>query len=395
MPISKLFLSHYSRYAAEVGEFATELRLRGIVPWVDKDGGFTVGDHSEVEARRAIREDCFGLALYASSEVFERPFIRDVEIDEVKRALRQSDDFIVFALTRSLSFDELARRSVESFGLDLSPYHTYRVSDGDLESFGRIAAEIVTRVLRSTAPASPTTLRLQFSTREVMPDDPLDVLCINAVSLLGDAPSDDGAWLRTLAGLQDVKAAIAGILGRPRLAVGGSKHLTAAFMFGRVFAPFELDIRQTPTDWWSTDCRAAPPPLATTLSTREAGAPALVVEVVGRYKDVGAGVDEYFRTAGTQAPIARLHLEATNPPLNIDNAMCRGIATQTYDEIEKALLALSRRGTPAHEIHLFVSAPQSFMMMLGREFKGMPAAVLYEWTGEQYVRTCRLPGGVL
>lgn len=395
MTISKLFMSHYNGYAAEVGELVTELRLRGVVPWVDKDGGFTVGDHSEVEARRAIREDCFGLALYASSEVFERPFIRDVEMDEAKRTLIRSDDFIVFALPRSLSFEELARRSVESFALDLSPYHTHKVSEGDLDSFCTIAAEIVTRVLRRAAQASPTTLHLQYSTREIMPDHPLDVLCINAVPLLADAPTEDAVWLRTLAALQDVKAAIAGTLGRPRLAVGGSKHLTAAFMFGRVFAPFELDIRQTPTDWWSTDCPAALPPLATTLSTLDDGAPALVVEVVGRYKNVGAGVDECFRTAGTPAPIARLHLEPVGPPLNIDNAICRAMATQVYDEIEEAIQSLSRRGTPAQEIHLFVSAPQSFMMMLGREFKGMPPVVVYEWTGEHYVRACRLPGGIL
>ncbi len=93
--------------------------------------------------------------------------------------------------------------------------------------------------------------------------------------------------------------------------------------------------------------------------------------------------------------MARLHLEPTNPPLNINNAICRAMVIQTYEEIEKAIQALSRRGTPAQEIHLFVSAPQSFMMMLGREFRGMPAVVLYEWTGERYVRACRLPGGLL
>lgn len=395
MPISRLFLSHFSQYASEVGELATELRLRGIVPWVDKDGGFTVGDHSEVEARRAIREDCFGLVLYATPEVFDRPFIRDVEMDEVKRELSRREEFVVFALPRSLSFEELAKRSTESFGVDLSPYHTQSVQDGDLQSFNRVATDILRRVLRRAVRESRTTVYLQYSTREILPDHPADVLCVNAVPLLARDPTDQAAWHRTLAGLQDVKAAMAETTGRPRISVGGSKHLTAAFLFGRVFAPYELEVRQTATEWWSTDCQPASPPLVSSFSTLEAGAEALVVQVVGRFKDVGAGVDDYFRTAGTAAPMARLHLEPTNPPLNINNAICRAMVIQTYEEIEKAIQALSRRGTPAQEIHLFVSAPQSFMMMLGREFRGMPAVVLYEWTGERYVRACRLPGGLL
>jgi hypothetical protein len=228
-----------------------------------------------------------------------------------------------------------------------------------------------------------------------MADDPRDVLCINAVPLLAADPSDEAMWLRVLAGLREVKRAVGATLGRPRLAVGGSKHLTAAFMFGRVFAPFELDIRQTATAWWSTDCVATAPPLVASFSTADAGAPALVVEVVGRYKDVRAGVDDYFRTSGVATPVGRLHLEPANGPSNIDNALCRAMAAQVYDEIEKAVQRLSREGAPVEQVHLFASAPQAFMMMLGREFKGMPPVVLYEWTGDRYVGACRVPGGVV
>jgi hypothetical protein len=61
--MKKLFLAHYSGDAHELWEQATELRLRGIIPWVDKAGGFAVADESEAAARRVIREDCFGLLL--------------------------------------------------------------------------------------------------------------------------------------------------------------------------------------------------------------------------------------------------------------------------------------------------------------------------------------------
>ena len=82
MTPKKLFLAHYSGDANEVDYLATELRLHGILPWVDKDGGFSVGDELESEARRAIRKDCFGLLLYGTDSVFERPFIRTASILE-------------------------------------------------------------------------------------------------------------------------------------------------------------------------------------------------------------------------------------------------------------------------------------------------------------------------
>ena len=123
VPLRKLFLSYHSDFADEVRELATELRLRGIVPWVDKDGGFRVGDESEAEARRAIREDCFGLLLYATETVFDRPFIRDVELDEARKVRAEDPAFVLFAMPRDLSFQELKTRSAEEFGINLSAFH--------------------------------------------------------------------------------------------------------------------------------------------------------------------------------------------------------------------------------------------------------------------------------
>ena len=58
--MKKLFLCHYSGEAEEISLLAEELMLRGIIPWVDKYGGYYLGDSSPEVARRAIREDCFG-----------------------------------------------------------------------------------------------------------------------------------------------------------------------------------------------------------------------------------------------------------------------------------------------------------------------------------------------
>ncbi len=63
--MEEIFLCHASEDASEIRMLAEELKVRGVAPWVDKDGGFRVGDESAGEAERVIGEDCFGLLFYA------------------------------------------------------------------------------------------------------------------------------------------------------------------------------------------------------------------------------------------------------------------------------------------------------------------------------------------
>jgi hypothetical protein len=228
-----------------------------------------------------------------------------------------------------------------------------------------------------------------------MPNNDSEILCVNGVPLIRD-PEDERAWLRLLEGLRDLKRVMATTHGRPRLVVNGSKHLTGAFLFGRVFAPFEMSIRQTVTEYWSTDHPAAPArPLQGALELNPVGQPILLVEIVGRYKNVSTGVNAYLEQAGMIVPAGRLYIGPANGPLTIDAAICRSAVNQIYEEIEQAIHQVGRAVGSVEEIHLFASVPQSLMMMLGREFKGTPPTVVYEWTGERYVRACRVPGGVL
>jgi len=61
-----------------------------------------------------------------------------------------------------------------------------------------------------------------------------------------------------------------------------------------------------------------------------------------------------------------------------------------YTEIGRAM---QHRAISA--IHLFVAAPQAFMMMLGRAFRGMPPVQLYEWDGGRYLPSLWVPAGAL
>jgi len=247
------------------------------------------------------------------------------------------------------------------------------------------------RVLVSTMPpARVRQLSLQYSTRELMPHESDDLLCIDATAFLGNSSADPARWQRLMRGLQDVKQAVSQTCGRPRLRINGSKHLSAAFLFGRVFAPFNLDIRQTPAEFWSSDAPiASVKPFTAGVQHSSDPQGRLYVEIASGYKNIAAGVDAWIADTGQQ-PSARLRLQPANGPLTVDNELCRAMVMQTYAELERVLQTRS-----ISEIHIFVAAPQSFMMMLGRELKGMPPVQLYEWDGSRYVASCSIPSGIL
>ena len=165
--------------------------------------------------------------------------------------------------------------------------------------------------------------------------------------------------------------------------------MSAAFSFGRVFAPFEVDIRQTASEVWTTD--AEPGNLPRLAVSLEDGSVAghLFVEVVARLKNVAAAVDAFIERMDIQ-PAARLQIRPLGEPLDLDNALCRALVSEVYREIENAI---GKRRT--NELHLFVAAPQPFMVMLGREFKGMPPSFVYDWSGTEYELGYSDPGGVL
>jgi len=390
--LKKLFVSYHSGSADEIAHLTSALRMRGIAPWVDKEGGFSVADECEAEARRAIREDCFGFVLYATENAFTRPFIRDVEMDEAAEVRSRDPHYLLFAIARGLDFGEVQRRSRAAFGLDLARYHGIVVPAGeDVQSAcERAANSVLEIVLRRLARAAPRRgLHLQFSTVECMPDGPGDALCINAASELAAGGGEED-WARLLRGLSDAERLIARTCGRPRLHVHGSKSLPAAFMFGRVFSRYLLNIMQRPQEIWCSDAEPAggqllaEPCLVLAAGTRE-----LTIEISLGRRNVSAGVDDLIATGEVQ-PSLRLQLGPAGGPQALDEHSCRAMVDQTRDAIEKVL-----RDHPAAVVHLFAAMPQSFMMMLGQTFTAMPPVRLYDWEGGRYVHRCTIPGGRL
>ena len=187
-----------------------------------------------------------------------------------------------------------------------------------------------------------------------------------------------------------MKKIIAKVCGRPRLSIHGSKHLSAAFAFGRVFAPSQMEIRQTPDAVWRTDVRASDDlPLSVIVRESDSVQHRLFVEVASGYKNISEGVDAFIASDGIH-PRVRLAVHPLDGALVLDNSSCLAMMTRVYTEIERVL-----QQHRILEIHLFAAVPQSMMIALGQRFKGMPPVTVYEWDGSRYLPGCWVPGGVL
>lgn len=391
--IKELFLCHHGTWAAEVHSLADQLRLRGIVPWVDKQrGGFMLGDSSQVEARRAIQEDCFGLLLYATPGVFDRWFIQEVEIPAAKAAKAQHPGFVLTAFLRGTTFRTLGKQSVKNFGVDFAEFHGVTSRRGATpavraEDWARASNEVLRKwiSLQRVAPR----ISLQFSTRQLFADEPDDILRIDATEHFRSDALAMEKWDTLCRALGEIQVEITARFGRPRLYVHGSKHLTAAFIFGRAFSRNVLEIRQTPDEIWVSDATPRSVlPFTSTLSVPTDHDRTLFVEIASRYKNITTGVDDLLHRRAGANP-ARLSLTPVDGPLIVDNTLCVAMVDHAYTEIERAMATAS-----CQAIHLFMAAPQAFAMMLAQRFSGMPEVHFYEWDNGRYIKSCIIPSGI-
>lgn len=381
--LKKLFLSHYSGDAAEVAILAEQLRVRGIVPWVDKQGGFLIGDRNEAEARRAIQEDCLGCLLYATPAVFGRPFISDIEMPAAIEQHSLDASYLIFAVPRGLGFSDLASKSMNAFGLNLADHHCIPVSDDAIpEGLASVARETLAKLVCGHGVQPKAALRIQYSTREVFPSGEDELLLIDGRSVYGG--DNLVAWDDLLAGLRDVKRVIVNAFGRPTIIVEGSKHLTSAFLFGRVFQPFELQVRQTISDYWATSGPLRELELDV-ISQVHAG-DELVVTIASGAKNLQAKAME----AVGVTTASQLDISPSDGRFDLDADSSRWLAKTMYEHLDRAVAKANPQ-----RIHLFMAIPQATAMHLGQKFAGMPDTFVYDWYGRDYEAGRLIPGGAL
>jgi hypothetical protein len=389
--IKKLFLCHPREAAAEVQMLAEVLQLHGIVPWVDQQGGFSLGDAQIDTARRVIREECFGLLLYATTEAFKSDFISRVEMNEALSAHDDDPAFQLVALPRRIEFSELSRLSLAAYGLDFAAFASHTLTGNGVNAegtaldalFAEVARELLLKALALT-PMPLNSLQFQYSTRDRLADEADDVLCVDAVHLFNQsgAVTDGGRWELLHQGLRDIKEIISDAFGRPRLQVHGSKHLTAAFLLGYAFpsTAFELDLR-VKHGVWATDCRPAMD-LRVSVDVRgdSANSTALHVEISTLHQAVADAVRRYVKQTG-QPPLATLRL--TVSPVAYDGLMTNAAAVAIAHRVRQEVAQIVSR-QPIDQIHLFAAVPQTLATMIGQRLNALPPVQLYEYDGQEY-----------
>lgn len=384
--MKKLFLCHHSAHAASVLDLATELRLRGIAPWVAEDGGFMLGDDQDPEARRVIREECHGLLFYATPGAIERDFIRRVELDEAcRRVYRErlrrllplgpKARFTITTVTDGVSFADVAAASVRVLGRDLSRYAGAALGSGD-PPLQRV--DVAHEALRQRLPDVPRTgvLSLQFSTRAPMPDGPTDLLRIEAEAALDASENALVAWARIGRGLADVKAEISRCFGRPLLRVHGSRHLIGSFLLGATFrrsSGFSLLVRARDGDWGTS---GALEPVTITEDMQLGDAAALVVQITATDKDPTPAVDRYLAQEHLRPTVVRFCVRAGG---GLTAARGRFVAAHIRGRVVDLV-----RGAEPEALLAFMSVPQALAAQLGHEWNGLPLTILHEFDGGTY-----------
>lgn len=188
-----------------------------------------------------------------------------------------------------------------------------------------------------------------------------------------------------MAGLMDVKLEISNRFGRPALTVNGSKHLTAAFLTGRVFNRYQLNIRQGDEYWSTAGSAASLDSFAIDYRPGSFARHALTVEIATGHKDIASGVDALIETDQLDLG-GRLQVRPVEGRVNVTDPISRSLAQLVYSEIDR-----TANSKPTTEIHLFAAAPQSTLMTLGTLFQGQPHVHFYEWTARGYVKSIVIP----
>jgi len=225
----KLFICYYSGDRSEVSILAKELRIRGIDVWIDYDHGFRAGDATPSEARRALREDCFGLLLYANPDALRRDFITKIELDEAIRLKERNPDFLLMALPRGMDFAELSKHSQRQIGIDLGLFHSHPIigHDSDISDasalrpqFAEVANMILCKRLHMVKAVVSDNgfIGIRFNTGEREPSTDDDVLNIDWTGVLGNHRKlRVDVWRHLLDALRDMRKWISQELGRPRI----------------------------------------------------------------------------------------------------------------------------------------------------------------------------------
>lgn len=389
--MTKLFIGHDSGYANEVAFLADELRLRGVSPWLDEQGGLQVGDQNEEEIRRAISEQCWGFLLYCTPSIFHREFITEIEVPSALEAREGNPAYRLISVPRDITLKDLSTRSFESWGRDLTQWQLSRhLEQLGTEATGNMALAQALQCVAQDCLSS----RLSFLRSKLDDSGVLELgmytrpaamtaadLVVDATQILGGpgAPTVRD-WERLASALADIKACSVRVDSLSTIRLTGSWHITAGLAFGFTFRTSALPpvrVNQHGAFWCSEGPLGQVPQVV--IESEDYSSSDLVM-ALSVSRDVTNGMRRYLADNHLHPrAMIRISPEAGPCQSSVQNAaQARAIAASTTDAVKQAV---DRYG--ADTIHLFTAAPQALAVLVGRHLSALPPIQLYEWRPEE------------
>jgi hypothetical protein len=397
--MKKLFISHHHLSDKNVDILAEELRLRGVVPWVDHQCGFDLGAPTPFEAQRIIKDECFGLMLYAHKlggvcpALESSDFIAKIEFPAALTCRTQDASFALFAVPDGLDFEELKRLTISTLGKDLALFDSLAIKKPFKTAAAKVARRALDKVISQELSLSGATRKIQinFNSREYAPSQPGDVLDIDWSKAIGNQRNIPGpTQSRIIAALRDIRQAICSGYGPCTLRIRGRFNLSVALLLGRAFpasSHFKLEIAQN-DDFWSTECEPSPTePFEVAYEYGEVGSDELFVGVTATEKETGQKIRQLITERGSE-PFAYLDfipVGGIRPHAVEDNSVCCAMARQVRIEVAKILNKHSIR-----KIHFFTAVPQALAVMIGHNMNATCPIQTYEIDDNNYLNSFEL-----
>ncbi len=388
-----VFLSYSWSDLDHVDELDALLRWRGVPVWRDRRAmGF--GQYQEDEARRALREQCSGFALYLTESALGSQFICGIELPAMDDRRAHDANFFSGAVFRDWGFTDGQQRAHECSGVTVGAALGRRVDPSRAlrPQLTDAANQILEAYLRGQRPAGPA--EIVIDTRADIPwritgllhlawNPPLQH-CLDSY--------DDGCWANDLLpALRDTRVALEATGGERYLRVAGRAHLSAALALGYEFrrpTQWSIEILDQARHAWTTE--AVPSDLQGWQADVRPGPPAAggtLVCMVGASQDIS----RYVRDHRSAFPSPRATLTISPSGATNGQTVAPATANTLAAAIAEAIRAArSEYGTT--ETHLYLACPWPLATLIGWHLASSGPIVSFEATEDRtsYIRACRL-----
>lgn len=390
-PAGRVFVSYRRTRAPEVRELLRALHDRGVPTWLDTRN--LAAEPTGDGLRRVLQDpDTGGAVLYLTPEVADSPTIREIEAPSIMRRHGRDDGFWVQPVAAGgLDYTGAADVLAGKIGTeDLSRWNIHRVTEDpaaidDVVAIARRCLARRLQVVHASLPAGePVVVRLHArgTPAALMPSHHL---VLDWTDRFPDGAATAASWDALSLAIRDVATAIRTYCPGREATATGTPGLPAAVLLGSAFptrdaAQLSWQQRQPhgshDQPWRVAD--ALGPEIA-----EAAGWKAKVSSQDPSASDCAILVNVSDDTAGafgaSRGDLPKWRATVNVGGLNMGGMLgAQEVASLVWLTVRAVREARTELG-PFASIHVFLSAPAGFAVMLGTLLATLPPVITYEY----------------